>query len=426
MQIFWTIWAAQLISQIGSAIASFGLEVWIYQRTGSVTQFALIDLFNTLPFLLLTPVAGSLTDRYDRRSLMISADFCGIIRAAIFFLLLCRGHLEAWHIYLGCAVAAGFGCIGITALSASIAMLVPEQNLGRANGMMQFLWASSQIAGPPLAGILLKAFHLQGLMLVDLATFVVSLGAFLCVRVPNPPVSQQFKTAELSVLRDTRCAWNYIGKSSGLVHLLSFVAVTNFLVSIVMVVYRPMILKMGSPQILGNVVAAAATGMAIGSAVMAVWGGPQNLIKGIVYSTVLCGISLIAAGSRPSVPMVGAAAFVFCFFWPIQSSCFQSVLQKRVALDVQGRVFGVVMLVVACAVPLGQVLAGPLSDHVFEPFLSGRNPLAAIIRHWIGAGPGRGMGLLMITVGTLCAFGAVFTLLDAQISSLAKKPDASA
>src|SRR5512142_2579964 len=71
---FFTIWFGQSISLIGSGLTGFALGIWVYQRTGSVTEFALISLFTTLPAIVFSPMAGALVDRWDRRRAMILSD----------------------------------------------------------------------------------------------------------------------------------------------------------------------------------------------------------------------------------------------------------------------------------------------------------------------------------------------------------------
>ncbi|MEL6165113.1 MAG: MFS transporter, partial [Cyanobacteria bacterium J06628_3] len=76
MRIFILIWFGQIVSVTGSGLTNFALDIWVYQKTGSVTQFALLILFNTLPFVLISPIAGVLADRFSRRWLMILSDLC--------------------------------------------------------------------------------------------------------------------------------------------------------------------------------------------------------------------------------------------------------------------------------------------------------------------------------------------------------------
>ncbi len=425
MRGFWIIWSGQVVSQIASALSAFGLSVWVFERSASVQQFALIDFFNTLPYLFMTPIAGLLADRYDRRSLMILADAAGALRALFFVALLMAGRLNLWAIYLSCAAVEATGAISAASFTASLALIVPEKQLGRANGMVQLTVAVSQIAAPPIAAVLLKAYQLQGIMLVDFVSFLISIGAFLMVKVPDPR-GNTGPVAPTSFAQETKFAWNYLNKRSALLHLLAFYALINFLVSIVVVVYRPMILTFASPQGLGFVIAAVGAGMAAGSAAMAVWGGPRDMVKGIVGSMLLGGCSLIAAGAHASVLLVAITGFCFSFGTATLTGCLQSVLQKRVDVAVQGRVFGLVMLIISAAAPVGQVLAGPLCDRIFEPLLRTGGSLGGSIGQIIGTGPGRGMGLLIMLLGCVFVVGAAIAYRDAALTALDKPMQAEA
>jgi len=74
MMIFSIIWAGQLVSTLGSGLTSFALGVWIYEATGSATLFAINMVIWILPNVVLSPVAGVLTDRWDRRLVMLFSD----------------------------------------------------------------------------------------------------------------------------------------------------------------------------------------------------------------------------------------------------------------------------------------------------------------------------------------------------------------
>ncbi|MFN6483333.1 MULTISPECIES: MFS transporter [unclassified Nostoc] len=74
IQLLIIVWIGQLIALIGSSTTAFALDIWVYNRTGSVTRFALVSLFNTLPLILISPIAGPLVDMWDRRKTVIFAD----------------------------------------------------------------------------------------------------------------------------------------------------------------------------------------------------------------------------------------------------------------------------------------------------------------------------------------------------------------
>ena len=72
--VFVVVWLGQLVSLVGSGLTSFALGLWVYERTGSVTLFALISLFAVLPGVVLSPLTGVLADRWDRRWVMVLSD----------------------------------------------------------------------------------------------------------------------------------------------------------------------------------------------------------------------------------------------------------------------------------------------------------------------------------------------------------------
>ena len=148
MRTFTIIWLGQLVSLTGSGLTGFALGVWVFQRTGSVTQFALIALFTILPGLPLSPIAGALVDRWSRRWVMMLSDAGSGISTLAIALLFVTGKLEIWHIYVATAASSACSAFQWPAYAASVAMLVPKRQLGRANGMVQVSQAVSQAGSP--------------------------------------------------------------------------------------------------------------------------------------------------------------------------------------------------------------------------------------------------------------------------------------
>ena len=136
MRNFSIIWFGQLVSKLGSGLTGFALGVWMFQNTGSVTRYALIVMCAALPAPLLSPVAGALVDRWDRRRTMILSDTIAAVSTLVIALLLTAGGLEIWHIYLLTTVNAASSAFQVPAFSASTTLLVPKRHLVRAGGMV--------------------------------------------------------------------------------------------------------------------------------------------------------------------------------------------------------------------------------------------------------------------------------------------------
>ena len=98
-RLFAIIWFGQLVSLFGTAMTRFALLIWAYQQTGAATTLALLGFFAWLPFIVISPLAGVLVDRFDRRRIMILADLgAGLSTLVILFLLL-TGDLAIWHLF---------------------------------------------------------------------------------------------------------------------------------------------------------------------------------------------------------------------------------------------------------------------------------------------------------------------------------------
>ncbi len=407
MRIFILIWFGQLVSLIGSGITGFALGVWVYQRTGSVTQFALISLFTQLPGIVISPVAGALVDRWNRRWTMIISDSGAGVSTLAIALLLVSSRLEIWHIYLAAAVSSTFSAFQWPAYSAATTLLVPKQYLGRTSGMTQLGEAASRLISPWLGGVLLVTIQLQGVILLDFITFLFALLTLLSVRFPDVKTTAVGKAGKGSLLREAAYGWTYIATRPGLLGLVIFFTTCNLLIGVVSVLITPLGLSLASVTLLGTVLSIGGTGMVVGSLVMSIWGGPQRLIYGILCFQLLGGFCLLVAGLSTSVPLLAVTTFLFCFGWPIIYGCYQVIWQRKVAPDVQGRVFAVRRMIAFSSLPLAYLVAGPLADRVFEPLMTPNGPLAGSIGQLIGVGPGRGIGLLFIIMGTLTMLATV-------------------
>ena len=407
MKTFILIWFGQLISLTGSGITNFALGIWVYQHTGSATQFALISLFSTLPVIVLAPFSGVLIDRWNRRSCMILSDtgagFCTLIIALILFL----GRLEVWHIYLATTASSIFMALQWPAFSATTTLLVPRQHLGRASGMMQFAEASSQIVAPALAGILVVTIKIHGAILIDVVTFLFSLITLLSVRIPEPINPNVDAAKEPSLLKEATYGWNYICKRPGLMALLVFFAASNFLTGIVSVLVTPLVLSFTSVNVLGNILSFGGIGMFSGSILMSIFGPGKYPILGVFAFTFLGGICILFTGLKPSVPIFFLTSFLYFFTVPILYSCSQVIWQTKVAPDIQGRVFAVRRAIARSALPLAYAVAGPLTDKVFEPLLTVDGLLAGSIGRIVGVGSGRGIAFLFVVMGVLTILSSI-------------------
>jgi MFS transporter, DHA3 family, macrolide efflux protein len=407
MRTFLLVWFGETISLLGSSLTSFALGVWAYQNSGSVTQFALISLAAVLPAVLLSPVAGALVDRFDRRRVMLIADAGAGLSTLLVAILYASGALQIWHLYLTSAIAAGCGAFQSPAFSAASTLLVPSRHFRRASGLRQLGMALAQLVAPILAGFLILAIKLEGVILIDLSTFMIAVLVLAVVRFPPPPESDVGKSARGSLRQEATFGWRYIWARPGLMAMLMMFAGTNFAFAMVSTLFTPLMLSITTPDWLGMTMTLGGVGMLIGSLGISIWGGPKKRIWGVLAGEALAGLAIIIGGASTSLSVIMLAAFTVFLLIPVINSISEAIWQTRIPADIQGKVFAARNTLAISMSPLAFILAGPLADRVFEPWMMPGGALAGSLGVWIGSGAGRGIGLIFILMGLVAILAAV-------------------
>jgi MFS transporter, DHA3 family, macrolide efflux protein len=396
---FTLIWFGQVVSMIGSSLTSFALGVWLYQTTGSTTSFSLIYFFAELPAILVAPIAGVVNDHWYRRWVLIFSDSGSGLSTLAIAIMLWSGKLEIWHIYLATLVSSICKGFQQPAYYTTPTLLVAKKHFSRANGMIQLGKAVGQLFSPILAGALVKSIQVQGVILIDFATFIFALLTLLVARFPKYFRSSKGNAKLGMYWRQAIYGWNYIVMRPGLLMLLMFFFVTNFAIGLAQVLITPMVLSFTNALVLGKILSIGGSGWLLGGIVMSIWGGPRRRIYGVFGFEILLGLSILIAGLQPSEILITVAAFIFFFSVPIVISSANAIRQTKVALDVQGRVFAIWGAIAWLSFPLAYLVAGPLADRVFNPLLVTGGLLADSVGLLIGVGAGRGIGLLFIVLG---------------------------
>jgi len=399
MRRFLILWSGQSVSALGTGLGSFALGVWVFRKTGSATQFAMISVAMGLALIIMNPISGALADRRDRRQLLLLSDVGSGLMSLLMAALLYYDRLQPWHVFPIVFVRVSCAAIQGPALLASVSLLVPREQLARASGMTQTSRATAIVIGPLLAGVLIGTIGYGGVILIDCLTYFFAVATILAVRIPNPPRTET--KDRQSLLASLAFGWTYLRRLPGLFALVGLFAATNFCMAMVQVLLTPLILSFATPVALGTVDAMAAAGLLLGSIALTIWGGPRRRVAAIMCCFAVQALILFLGGVKPSLLLIATAAVVFMFTLPFINGWTQVILQSKVAPDVQGRVFGVAGMVSLASVPISALIAGPLADRVFEPMFAPGGALAGSVGRLIGVGPGRGIGFLFVLLGML-------------------------
>lgn len=419
---FLLVWIGQSVSLVGSALTAFALGIWIFQETSSITQYALVMFCATLPAVLLLPLVGPILDRYSRKRLLIVCDVIAALGTGATGLLAWSDSLSLWNACGVIFVIASAGAVQWPTYAATVTLLVPRRELGRASGMAQLAQAVSHVAAPLIAGGLIVTIGLAGIAAIDFVTFLVSAGTLGIAAIPAPPGKDRPRAP---YRQDLVLGWRTIFASTGLLSLLLMFALINFLSELATVLFTPFVLSFSTPAALGTIVGVGGLGLVAGSIAMTVSGGPRRPALGAAFFAACGGLAVAAAGFTTSVPLLAGIAALFFFFLPLTAGSSQVVWQRSVPPEIQGRVFAARAAIAMSIVPLASLAAGPLADLVFEPAMREGGAWAELLGPLVGVGPGRGIAVILVLAGLASALIAMAATLLRPLRSLDRAPVAT-
>jgi MFS transporter, DHA3 family, macrolide efflux protein len=406
---FLIVWIGQIISILASGMSGFGLSIWMFEQTKSATAMGLMQVSFILPFLILSPIAGVMVDRYNRKLMMMVSDFTAVTATFAILILQASGHLQFWHLYAANVLYGLGNTFQWPAYSAAISTMVPKEQYGRANGLMSLLEAGPGVLAPILAGAVLAISKISGLTIIltiDVVTFFIALGALAFVHVPQPEKTVEGQAEKGNIWKEAAYGFKYIFKRPSLLGLQMIFFFGNLFSGIGFTVFAPMILlRTGNNSVIfGTVNSAMAIGGVAGGLIMSAWVGLKKRTHGVLVGWFVSGVftALFGFGTGLAfwIPFIIAQALV----GPLINTSNQSIWQAKVAPDIQGRVFSARRLIAWFTQPIAPIIAGVMADKWLEPSMtSGTSNLATIFRSWVGSGPGSGMALLFIFSGVAIA-----------------------
>lgn len=407
MRLFIVIWLGQLIAFIGSSITSFAIDIWVYQSTGSITQFALVLVFSTLPMIVLSPFVGSLIDRWDRRWALLTANIGIAVGSLVIGGLYISQQLAVWHIYALALFHSVFASLLWTTTAASITILVPKQHYNRANGMSSMSYSIARIAAPPVAGALLPLIHIPGIVLIDISATIVAIICLLLIRFP--PITYNTETVkDNSIWQDTLDGLTYLITHPGLLGLAIFTAFNIYIMGGVEVLIPPLVLSFASTKILGIVSALFGFCTVIGGLIISLGGWIDRKINIILMATFVSGIFISISGCKSSLIYFTSSLLVYFILQPVIGGLSQTILQSKVEFNMQGRVISIKSSLEIAALSLGFMTFGSLAE-IFEKLMVDDGYLAKSIGLIIGVGTGRGIGLILLSIGFIVIVAAAIS-----------------
>ncbi|PJF20613.1 MAG: MFS transporter, partial [Phototrophicales bacterium] len=179
LRTFLIVWFGQFVSLIGSSMTRFALIIWIFQQTGDALDLALLGFFSYGAYVLTSIFAGVLIDRYDRKFILVGSDVASGVSTMVLLALLSTGQLQLWHLFVAQLISGAFEALQVPAYSAATTLMIPKQHYSRASGLISFAQYGAEVIAPFLAGTALVFIGLEGVMLLDIITFLFAVGTLI-------------------------------------------------------------------------------------------------------------------------------------------------------------------------------------------------------------------------------------------------------
>ncbi|MCM3783801.1 MFS transporter [Neobacillus mesonae] len=371
--------AGQIITLFGSSILRFALSLYILDLTGSAETFALLLAISTIPTIVLAPIGGAIADRANRRNLMVIFDFLSFLIVGALALALLNGATSILLIGAVMTMLAVVSTFYQPTVQASIPVLVEENKLLNANGIVSGVSALTNFAGPVLGGLLYGISGIQLIVIVTSISFCISAVIEMFIRMPYVK-SAVTNGALKTMIADLKDGARYITKGNPfLAKFIVIAAVMNVLITPLFLVGIPYIIKM----IMGmndEYFGFTQGGISLSMILAAIFVGLiSNKLK--IHNLYLCfmliGGLFIPMSFAINPLFIGNDSQIFVFYL-LFSLCamltmfiitiinifIMTSLQQQTPNLMLGKVMAILTAVSTSAVPVGQILFGSLIDRL--------------------------------------------------------------
>lgn len=418
LKTFFLLWSTQSLSQLGSSMTGFALALWLYQKTGSALQTALLTICSYAPYVLMSIFAGALSDRWDKKKIMHLSDTLAACSTILVLVLLKTDMLHPMHMYILNAVSGLMNTIQQPASDVAMTLITPKEEYQRTSGLRSLSNSLIMILNPMLATALFAVAGLETVIIVDLSTFIIAFFFLLFfIKLPqlkDEDVKKGEASKKESIFVASKAGLRYLKDNPMILRLILFLAGVNFVASLFDATLPAYVLprENGGEKVLGIVTSCAGIATLFGSLLVTVLPKPKNRIR-VIVATMLFSLTienfLLAFTRIPALWYLGQ--FLGWFVVPIMSANLDVILRTTIPVNMQGRVYSCRNTLQYFTIPIGLFSGGLLVDRVWEPMMAGVQD-----QHWLafifGIGKGSGAAVMMFVIGLA---GAIVCIVFGQL-----------
>ena len=374
MRGFLLLWGSQLISGLGSAMTGYALVIWSYTQKGSALVTAMLMVCTYAPYVLFSIFAGALSDRWDKKKILLTCDALAALCTLTVLILLKNQQLRIWHLYVVNAVSGLMNTIQQPASEVAVTAILPKKYYQKVGSLRYLSNSVSSILTPILATAVLGLAGMDAVIAIDLCSFAVAFVVLLFfIPIPNTAANRPIGER---LLQSAAAGIRWLQKNPGIFHLMLFLAAINLVASMYQAAFPAMVLSKpnGGETAMGAVNAVIGLTTLVGSILASVLKPPKSRVRAIWLCLMLSMSTenLILALGR-STPVWCLGAFLGWIAIPLMSTNLEAIFRLTIPAEIQGRVFAARNTFQFFTIPVGYFLGGLLVDWVFEPFMEAQN-----------------------------------------------------
>jgi MFS transporter, DHA3 family, multidrug efflux protein len=393
----------------------FAVTFFVYLETRSVFATGVISGIY-LAFTALSGLwFGSLVDHHRKKTVMIGSSVTSLALyggCLAIYLVVGRATFAdpasptLWIFTLLLMAGVIVGNIRTIAMTTAVTMLIPEDRRDKANGLVGTASGVSFLVTSVISGLLVGLAGMLYVLILAIAVTAVSIAHLAVLRVPEEHVAASEDGSSRIDIRGTLAV---VGAVPGLFALITFSAINNFLGGVFMALLDAYGLSLVSVEVWGLLWGFLSTGFILGGLVIAKRGLGANPLRSLLLANVVIWVICSVFTLRSSIALLTVGMFIFLCVMPYIEAAEQTVLQKVVPFERQGRVFGFAQSVELSAAPLTAFLISPIAQFVFIPVMTTGSGVE-LIGDWFGTGPDRGIALVFTIAGLLGLALSLFAL----------------
>lgn len=404
---FIILYITQTFSGLGSAMTSYALVIWSYEQQGSALVTSLLMVCSYAPYVILSIFAGALSDRWNKKKVMLVCDSIAAMGTVAILILLRTDHLRIWHLYLMNALNGLMNTVQQPASEVAVTRILPKKYYQKVGALGYFSRSLNSILTPIIATAILAMTGINFIIGFDLLTFLVAFCSLLFfIKIPEDNSDIDKKE---TLLQASKKGVEYLKNNKGIRDLIFFLAAINLTASMYQAAFPAMMLSRngGSEIALGMVNATIGITTLVGSIFASLLKAPKSRVK-VICNTLLFSMSfenfILALGR--STPIWCLGGFLGWILIPVMSTNLEAIMRLKVPAELQGRVFSARNTLQFFTIPVGYFAGGILVDKVFEPLMS-RVDSDNILIALFGSGKGSGAAFLFF----ILAFSGIATCL---------------